>query len=127
MNPDGQNQYQRHEWPHLIRRVADQHQSIMDLRLDGGAWLLPGDGHESTKAWGMNSDCVVDSLPGLIWTACADGQLDFVNQRRCDYTGLSGDEVRGRGLQTAVHPDDLLELLASWQSILASDVKPRWR
>nr|WP_158926779.1 PAS domain S-box protein [Acidisphaera sp. S103] len=64
---------------------------------------------------------VVDLLPGLIWTALADGRIDFVNRRWCDYTGLGADDVRGRGLQTAVHPDDVADLVAWWQSILASD------
>ncbi len=63
---------------------------------------------------------LVDFLPGLIWTALADGEVDFVNQRWCDYTGLSADDVSGRGLRAAVHPDDLPGLLARWQSILAS-------
>jgi PAS domain S-box-containing protein len=63
---------------------------------------------------------VVDALPGLVWTARPDGHIDFLNQRWCDYTGLSVDEAYGRGWQTAIHPEDLPELLERWQSILAS-------
>ncbi|HXC77743.1 MAG TPA: PAS domain-containing protein [Candidatus Acidoferrum sp.] len=64
--------------------------------------------------------CIVDALPGLIWTARLDGHIDFLNQRWCEYTGLSVDEAYGRGWQTAIHPDDLPELLERWRSILAS-------
>src|SRR6266478_2986433 len=63
---------------------------------------------------------VVDALPGLVWTARPDGHIDFLNQRWCDYTGLGVDEAYGRGWQTAIHPEDLPELLKRWQSILAS-------
>jgi PAS domain S-box-containing protein len=63
---------------------------------------------------------VVDALPGLVWTARPDGHIDFLNQRWCDYTGLGVDEAYGRGWQTAIHPEDLPELLERWQSILAS-------
>src|SRR6266853_605931 len=63
---------------------------------------------------------IVDALPGLIWTARLDGHIDFLNQRWCKYTGLSVDEAYGRGWQTAIHPDDLPELLERWRSILAS-------
>jgi PAS domain S-box-containing protein len=63
---------------------------------------------------------VVDALPGLVWTARLDGHIDFLNQRWCEYTGLSVDEAYGRGWQTAIHPDDLPELLERWRSILAS-------
>src|SRR5262245_34282013 len=61
----------------------------------------------------------VDALPGLVWTALPDGHIDFVNQRWCEYTGLSIDEAYGRGWQTAIHPEDLPELLKRWRSILA--------
>jgi PAS domain S-box-containing protein len=64
--------------------------------------------------------CIVDALPGLVWTARLDGHVDFLNQRWCEYTGLSVDEAYGRGWQTAIHPDDLPELLERWRSILAS-------
>ena len=63
---------------------------------------------------------VVDALPGLVWTALPDGHIDFLNQRWCEYTGLSVDEAYGRGWQTAIHPDDLPELLERWRSVLAS-------
>jgi PAS domain S-box-containing protein len=63
---------------------------------------------------------VVDALPGLVWTALSDGHIDFVSQRWGEYTGLSVDEARGRGWQTAIHPDDLAKLLERWRSILAA-------
>jgi PAS domain S-box-containing protein len=64
---------------------------------------------------------VVDLLPGLVWTALRDGQVDFLNQRWCEYTGLSIAEACGEGWQTAIHRDDLPELLNRWRSILASN------
>jgi PAS domain S-box-containing protein len=63
---------------------------------------------------------VVDTLPGLVWTARLDGHIDFLNQRWSEYTGRSVDEAHGRAWQTALHPEDLPELLERWRSILAS-------
>jgi len=63
---------------------------------------------------------VVDTLPGLVWTALPDGQVDFVNRRWCDYTGLGPDEAHGLGLKAAVHPEDLPALLERWSDILVS-------
>jgi PAS domain S-box-containing protein len=63
---------------------------------------------------------VVDALPGLVWTALPDGHIDFVNRRWCEYTNLGPDESFGRGWQSVIHPEDLLELLERWRSILAS-------
>ena len=64
--------------------------------------------------------CVVDALPGLVWTALPDGHIDCLNQRWCQYTDLSADEASGRGWQTAIHPEDLPELRERWRSMLAS-------
>src|ERR1700733_647709 len=63
---------------------------------------------------------VVDTLPGLVWTALPDGHVDFVNQRWREYTGLSAVEACGGGWQTAINPEDLPDLLERWRSILAS-------
>lgn len=73
----------------------------------------------------------INALPGLVWTARPDGAIDFVNRRWCDYTGLGASESIGKGWQAAVHPNDLGELLAQWQSILlsgkAGDMEARLR
>jgi PAS domain S-box-containing protein len=58
---------------------------------------------------------VVDALPGLVWTAFPDGQMDYLNRRWSDYTGLEVEESRGCGWQSAVHLEDLPRLLAGWQ------------
>ena len=63
---------------------------------------------------------VVDALPGLVWTAFPDGHIDFLNQRWCEYTGLSFEEACGWGWQTAIHPEDLPALVERWRFIMAS-------
>src|SRR4051794_37634640 len=63
---------------------------------------------------------VLDSLPSIVWTAVPDGQIDFVNRRWSEYTGLCLDEPEACEWQAAINPDDLPQLLERWQSILAS-------
>jgi PAS domain S-box-containing protein len=63
---------------------------------------------------------VVDALPGLVWAALADGEIDFLNHRWCEYTGLTAGELRGGGWHAAIHPEDLPGLLQWWQSMSAS-------
>ena len=65
-------------------------------------------------------DRVLDALPAMVWTASADGQIDFVNRRWAAYTGLCLDEAHGWEWQAAIDPADLPELLERWRSILAS-------
>ncbi len=62
----------------------------------------------------------VKALPGMAWTALPDGQIDCLNQRWCQFTGLALHEASGWGWLTAIHPDDLPNLRVRWQAILAS-------
>jgi PAS domain S-box-containing protein len=61
---------------------------------------------------------LVDALPGLIWTARQDAQVDFVNQRWCEYTGISPAEARGEGWGAAMHADDLSLMRERWPQIV---------
>src|SRR5215470_6198045 len=63
---------------------------------------------------------LVEALPGSVWTALPDGNLDFVNQCWRGYTGLELEDALGSGWQVAVHPMDLPSLHAVWRSMLAS-------
>jgi hypothetical protein len=61
-----------------------------------------------------------DALPGMIWTAGADGRLAFVNRCWCEYTGIRVDEAATRGAQSVIHPEDLQATLARWRSLVAA-------
>ncbi len=63
---------------------------------------------------------VIDALPGLVLTAFPDGRVDFLNQRWCEYTGLTVAEAFGWGWQAAVHPQDSPRLVEWWRSLAAS-------
>src|SRR4051812_31567544 len=60
----------------------------------------------------------IDTIPGLVWTALPSGEIDFLNQRWLEYTGLTFEEASGWGWQAAVCPDDLPRLTAYWVSVL---------
>jgi len=65
-------------------------------------------------------DRVVDALPGVAFTALADGSVDYVNQGWCAYTGRSASAAIGCGWQAAVHPDDLQATLNAWREAIRS-------
>ncbi|MDB5072241.1 MAG: tmoS 1 [Candidatus Eremiobacteraeota bacterium] len=62
----------------------------------------------------------IDKIPGLVWSSLPDGYVDFLNQRWCDYTGLSMDEAMGWGWQVAVCAEDLPSLVDTWKTVLSS-------
>jgi PAS domain S-box-containing protein len=62
----------------------------------------------------------IDTIPGLVWSSLPDGNIDFLNQRWLEYTGLPLAQATGSGWQVAVFPDDLPGLLDVWRKVLAS-------
>ncbi|HSI65391.1 MAG TPA: histidine kinase [Candidatus Saccharimonadia bacterium] len=65
---------------------------------------------------------VIDTIPGLVWSALPDGHIDYLNQQWLEYTGLSLKEASGWGWQQAIHPEDLAGLVIYWKSILTAGV-----
>jgi PAS domain S-box-containing protein len=63
---------------------------------------------------------VIDTIPGLVWSANSDGNIDYLNKRWIEYTGLTLEKAGGWEWQAAVNPEDLPGLLDFWKSILAS-------
>jgi PAS domain S-box-containing protein len=63
----------------------------------------------------------IDTVPGLVWSARPDGNVDFLNQRWCDYTGMSLEAARGWGWESAIAPDDLGGLRDYWRGLLQSE------
>jgi formate hydrogenlyase transcriptional activator len=55
---------------------------------------------------------IVESIPGLVCTMTARGEVEFVNQRILDYTGKTIEELRD--WSPLVHPDDLALVMARW-------------
>ena len=110
------------------------------LRHASGEWrwtavrivpVLDSDG--SVREWvGMNSDIterkraeealregelhfrqLADSMPQIVWTARADGYIDYYNQRWYEYTGF--DEQYGQeSWEPILHPDDVARCVTTY-------------
>ncbi len=63
---------------------------------------------------------VLDSMPQKIFTATADGSLDYCNPQWTEYTGLSFDQFKDWGWLQFVHPDDQAGNVRIWKQALAS-------
>jgi PAS domain S-box-containing protein len=63
---------------------------------------------------------VVDTTPALLHTARPDGDIDFFNKRMLDYLGLTLEDLRGWRWTSAIHPDDVDEIVSKWRSSLAT-------
>jgi formate hydrogenlyase transcriptional activator len=70
---------------------------------------------EALRASEQSFRLIVDSIPGLVDTLTAEGDLEFVSQQCLDYFGMTFDELKGWTTSDIVHPDDLSRVLATWR------------
>ena len=57
---------------------------------------------------------LAEATPGLLWTATAAGNVDYLNQCWLDYSGMSEENSRDWGWQAAVHAEDLASCIGKW-------------
>ena len=62
---------------------------------------------------------VIDTIPQQIWSGPPDGSLDFCNVQWLSYTGLTQEQVQGKGWQRMLHPDDRERVLMAWEESVA--------
>jgi PAS domain S-box-containing protein len=55
------------------------------------------------------------AMPNHVWTAPANGELDWFNHQVLDYSGFTEEELRGARWGVMVHPDDMPKAAAAWQ------------
>ncbi|HEX4713820.1 MAG TPA: PAS domain S-box protein, partial [Ktedonobacteraceae bacterium] len=56
---------------------------------------------------------LAETVPQLVWTIRADGLSDYFNQRFCDYTHATCEQLYGYGWSQFVHPEDYERTLAA--------------
>jgi len=62
---------------------------------------------EALRASELSFRVMIDSIPGLVHTLTATGELEFVNQQNLDYFGKTLHELRNWASNDIFHPDDL--------------------
>ena len=64
-------------------------------------------GEEDLRARELSWREIVDSIPGLVATTGAMGEVEFLNRQTLEYFGKTNEELKDWALIGAVHPDDL--------------------
>ena len=63
---------------------------------------------------------LADRIPQMVWSADAQGRLDYANRRFMEAIGLDNDEALGEAWREALHPDDRDRTDAAWRESLVS-------
>ena len=61
---------------------------------------------------------IADGTPNQLWTAHADGALDYVSKSALNYSGAEADQFLGNAWTAMIHPDDLPLCKAHWAACL---------
>ncbi len=63
---------------------------------------------------------LAQNMPAQVWTARADGMLDWLNERVYAYCGAERGSLEGEGWTAIIHPDDIDEARRRWSHSLAT-------
>lgn len=58
---------------------------------------------------------LADALPQIVWTADAEGNVNYFNKILLDYPGLSYEDLKDWGWKKIIHPDDWDETKRRWK------------
>lgn len=65
---------------------------------------------------------LADTAPVLIWTADAEGMIDFINRGWLEFTGHTLEEETGDSWLLGVHPDDAEQVRRTWEQSFSAQV-----
>jgi PAS domain S-box-containing protein len=63
---------------------------------------------------------LAEAVPSMVWTARADGHLDYVNRPTLDYVGCAFTDIEGWRWEKVMHPEDFPACRNRWQHSLAT-------
>jgi len=57
---------------------------------------------------------IIETMPGLVWCAAANGELTYVNRRILEYIGTHDKALAQAGWLNFLHPDDVQPTVHAW-------------
>ena len=63
---------------------------------------------------------MTETIPEMLWSATAEGAIDYCNTRVLDYTGFSAKELMGDGWFKLLHADDVDQAARLWRSCVTT-------
>ncbi len=63
---------------------------------------------------------LTETIPQMLWSAEADGAVDYCNRRVLDYTGLPAEQVHRAGWMKSVHQDDSEKMAQAWRRAVST-------
>ena len=101
----------------LTTGTAEALGSIADLIANG---IERKHAEEKLRASERDLSSIIETIPGLVWCADSDGELNYLNQRILDYTGTKAGAWVQLGWTNFLHPDDAGSIAQAWSRAVAT-------
>jgi PAS domain S-box-containing protein len=67
----------------------------------------------------LQLNLLTETLPAILWKADLNGQITYINKRAVEYSGRTLKGIQEKGWIDLIHPDDVPEMVAVWNELLA--------
>jgi PAS domain S-box-containing protein len=85
----------------LLSNIEESHEQIS---------LLLRTVEESEKRYKM----MAEAMPVIVWSTTSSGDVDYLNERWVEFTGIDREESYRRPFSEFVHPDDFVSVMKRW-------------
>jgi PAS domain S-box-containing protein len=75
---------------------------------------------DAVRASGRDLSQIIEAIPGLVWCAAPDGEVNYLNRRMLDYTGTTPGAWEQLGWANFLHPDDVEPTGRAWSRAIAT-------
>jgi PAS domain S-box-containing protein len=75
---------------------------------------------EAMRASELDLRRLTETIPQMLWSATADGAIDYCNARLLEFTGFTAEEAMGAGWAKMLHPDDVEPAIKAWRASIAT-------
>jgi len=97
-------EYQGHPSAHVVTRDITERKALERRQ---AKLLQEMSAYAHAAAAAEHFRLLAEAVPSMVWTARADGYLDYVNRPTLDYFGCAFTDIEGWGWDKFVHPEDL--------------------
>jgi PAS domain S-box-containing protein len=110
-------EYQGHSSSHVVIRDVTERKALERRQ---AKLLQELAAYANAAAAAEHFRLLAEAVPSMVWTARADGHLDYVNRPTLDYLGCAFTDIEGWSWDKVVHPEDLPACRARWLHSLAT-------
>ena len=102
----------------IVAHGSDVTESVLARREIERLWLESETARKAAQESEARYRFMANAIPVQIWTATADGALDYISDPAAKYFGKPAAEIIGEQWLSVLHPDDIERTMTRWRQSL---------